>query len=114
MVRVELYRRRKDQALAGFRARGHSGYAAHGEDIVCAAISALTTVIVLGLEQRLGLEPSVVVDEASGFLSCELDLDALDDSIRVRSQDLLETLSLGLHEIEKEYPKHLIVKEVAL
>lgn len=81
---------------------------------MCAAISALTTVTVRGLEERLGLEPSVNVDEESGFLGCRLQLDALDDGLRLRSQDLLETLSLGLTEIEKEYPKHLIVKEVAV
>lgn len=112
MVRVELYRRRSDRALVGFRASGHSGYAEQGEDIVCAAISALTTVIVLGLEERLGLTPDVAVDEESGYLSCKLELDSLDEGVRLRSQDLLETLSLGLHEIEKDYPEYLIVKEV--
>jgi len=111
---VKLFRRRSDRAIVGFSASGHAGYAPHGEDIVCAAISALTTVIVLGLEERLQLSPEVNMDEEGGLLECRLDLDALDERMRLRSQDLLETLSLGLAEIQKEYPEFLKVKEVAV
>jgi len=109
-----MFRRRSDKAIVGFAASGHSGYGTQGNDVVCAAISALTVVTVLGLEERLGLSPAVKMDEESGFLECRLELDGLDEGMRIRTQDLLETLSLGLAEIQKEYPKYLKVKEVAV
>ena len=34
--------RRADGTLIGYRAQGHTGYAEAGQDIVCAAVSALT------------------------------------------------------------------------
>lgn len=82
--------------------------------MVCAAVSALTTVMVLGLEARLGLQPEIEVNEDLGVLSCRLDPAGVDSELWRRSQDLLETLSLGLLEIEKDYPKHLKVEEVAV
>lgn len=110
MVRIELFRC-EDGSLCGFRAEGHTGYAARGSDIVCAAVSALTTVTVLGLEQRLGLEPYVAVDEERGYLECRLDRERTPAEAWARAQDLLETLALGLNEIAKDYSSYVRVKE---
>lgn len=35
---------------------GHAGYAPAGQDIVCAAVSALTQTLILGLRQVAGME----------------------------------------------------------
>ncbi|MFO7319522.1 MAG: ribosomal-processing cysteine protease Prp [Limnochordia bacterium] len=113
MVRVTLHRRREAGDLVGFDALGHTGYAEHGSDIVCAAVSALTTVTVLGLQARLGLDPYVEVDEESGRLVCRLDPGAVDPGRWQRAQDLLETLALGLREIERDYRGYVAVEEVA-
>lgn len=114
MVTVELYRRETGGDLVGFRAFGHAGYADKGSDIVCAAISALTTVTVLGIEERVGLSVHVEVDEETGFLHCTLAGEMADKDRWQRGQDLLETLAIGLREIEKEYMGHILVKEVAV
>ena len=46
MVRIEVY---TDTAgrIHGFAAKGHSGFAPHGQDIVCAAVSVLLQTAVL-------------------------------------------------------------------
>lgn len=112
MVRVELARLRADGTLAGFVARGHSGFGYQGEDIVCAGVSALMTATVLGLQARLGLEPEVDIDD--GYLRCRLDREAIPPELWARAQDLLETMALALREIANEYPKNVRVEEVAV
>lgn len=113
MVKVTLFRRRGPGDLTGFEAAGHSGYAERGYDIVCAAVSALTTVTVLGLQVRLGLSPAVQVDEETGWLRCRLDPDRISPEVWERAQDLLETMALGLTEIAKDYADYVEVEEVA-
>lgn len=99
--------------MVGFTAHGHAGFAQRGSDIVCAAVSALTTVTVLGLQARLELNPAVHVDEEEGYLRCMLDRSEVPPSVWTRAQDLLETLALGLKEIAREHARHVRVKEVA-
>ena len=62
--------------LVGFDAHGHTGYADAGEDIVCAAVSALTQATVIGMQEEHA------------------------QSARV----LLETLRLSLSSICAQYP----------
>ena len=37
--------------ITGFTVQGHSGYASEGEDIVCAAVSAITQTAMMGLKR---------------------------------------------------------------
>ena len=48
MTRVTLFR--EGERIYGCRAEGHSGWGEEGEDIVCAAVSVLTTTCVNALE----------------------------------------------------------------
>ena len=45
--------RRADGTLIGYRSQGHTGYAEAGQDIVCAAVSALTQSTLNGLRSVL-------------------------------------------------------------
>lgn len=110
MVHIRLFRD-EDGDLTGFIADGHTGYAARGSDVVCAGVSVLTTVTVLGLQARLKLSPEVRVDHDQGYLECHLDR-RMPAELWVRAQDLLETMVLGLHEIAREHSKYVCVKEV--
>lgn len=114
MVWIELTRLRSDGTLAGFVARGHSGFADRGEDIVCAGVSVLTTATILGLQARLGLDPEVEIGEDEGYLRCRLDPEATSPELWARAQDLLETMALALRQIATEYPKNVRVEEVAV
>ena len=40
MIKVSIYKNDEGKMI-GFRLSGHAGYAEHGQDIVCAAVSAL-------------------------------------------------------------------------
>lgn len=83
-----------------FRAFGHTGYAVRGEDIVCAAISVLTQTAVIGLQEVVGVKPTVKVKD--GYLDCNLP-DDLDQHILAEAQLVMNVLYKGLQAIYQEY-----------
>lgn len=111
MIRVEFYRIRHGQGWQGFQVSGHSGFAAYGEDIVCAAVSALAQTAVLGVTEVVGLDCQVEIDEDDGLLLCLLP-EQLSPRDNGKAQLILEVLCKGLMAIEEEYAKHVSVKEV--
>lgn len=106
MVTVEVYKN-ADGRILGFRSTGHAGYGDYGHDIVCAAVSAITQTTVLGLLEHVGAEAAVT--QAPGRLECML---AEDEQSAEAVQALLATMALGLREVERQYPKHVRVRDV--
>ena len=93
--------------ISGFAVEGHAGYAAKGQDIVCAAVSAITQAALLGLTAHVGLNPEVEITE--GYLSCILTPGSEENPA---AQAILVTLALALHDIETQYPDRVRFKEV--
>lgn len=100
----------KNQKYIGFKAEGHTGFAAHGKDIVCAAVSVLTQNTVNALEYFIGLDNlEIKIDE--GNLEVNLDA-AMAQETEHDAQILIQALYLGLINLEDTYPKHLeVVKQ---
>lgn len=109
MTKVTFWYRTK--GLLGFEAQGHTDYAQHGEDIVCAAISALTQGTVIGLDEVVCVCTEVVRNDDEGYLKCMLP-DGLDNETWSKTQILLQTLLKSLESIEDEYPNYLSIEEV--
>lgn len=107
MVRVAF--RTTANGITAFWAEGHSGFAAAGEDVVCAAISALTQAAVLGLCEVASIAVSVVVND--GFLHCELP-GTLTDEQWHDSQVILQTLRKSLVAVAIEHEGFLTIEEV--
>lgn len=101
----------KDGSLTGFRAKGHSGFAESGEDIVCAAVSALTQTAYLGISELTDAE--VMIDQRDGELHLELK-PGVSPEARNKAELILGTMLLGLRAIEENYTGYLkiIKKEV--
>lgn len=95
-----------DGLRTGFLMRGHAGFAAHGQDIVCAAVTALAETAVLGLRDALGIP--VDVTRRDGYLECHLP-DRLAQDLRERADLVLHTMELGLLDIAEDYGRHLKV-----
>lgn len=89
---------RTDGYISALRVQGHSGTAPHGEDIVCAAVSALAQTALLGIGKHLHRDVDWHV-LASGDLYLKLK-SAPDDL----TQAILETARLGFVEIAKANP----------
>ena len=90
--------------ITRMRVIGHAGAAPHGQDIVCAGVSALTQSAVLGLESHLNRKLSLTV--AGGKLDC-----ALVEEPDCLSEAILSTMLLGLKEIAKLNPKSVRIEE---
>ncbi len=91
------------------KAEGHSGYAASGSDIVCAAVSAVVQTAVLGVERVAGCEAE---SRKGGALLEARFARPVDDAGRwAKAQAILETTLLGLREIEEGRESYVRVIE---
>ncbi|MDF2874253.1 MAG: Cysteine protease Prp [Sporomusa sp.] len=103
MITVTLIRD-NNQAIKGFMVNGHAQAAPHGQDIVCAGVSALTQSSIMGIERHLRREINLVQDR-SGL---KIELAGQPDSLTAA---VFETMLLGLTEIAKLYPKSVRIIE---
>jgi len=97
MVEVKVFWE-PDGKISGFEATGHSGTAAHGEDLVCAGISSLTQSALLGVGEYLNREVDYSV--VSGDLYVKL-MDEPDEL----TEAVFQTMLLGIRNIEKIAPE---------
>lgn len=95
----------ENEKIYGFRVKGHSGYAKKGEDIVCAAVSALTETALLGIGKHLKRRVDYEVKSGNLFMFLK---EAPDDF----TEAVLETMLLGLEETEKLSPEFLRIKKI--
>ena len=102
MIRLTLHW--KGDAITGFECTGHAGFAEEGSDIVCAAVSILTTTCVNALETVAGLTPHV--SAASGKMIL-----ALPDGGGHDAQVILKTMRQGLKDLTNAYPDYVLLKE---
>ena len=104
MIKIEIFKNR-DGKISGYEVTGHSGTAARGKDIVCAGVSSLAQTALLGIGEYLHREVEYSV--ASGKLCMKLK-GAPDDL----TEAVLQTMLLGLMEIEKLSPRVVRIKRV--
>ncbi|MFH1454499.1 MAG: ribosomal-processing cysteine protease Prp [Armatimonadota bacterium] len=104
MLEITFFKR---TYLYGFEASGHASFAVEGEDIVCAAASALLQSTLLGLKKILKISGRTKIKK--GYLLFILN-EGLSQVKIEKSQLLLETLYESLKEIKKQYPKYIKIK----
>ena len=78
--------------------KGHAGYADHGQDIVCSAVSVLVINTFNSIEQFTDDAFSSEAAEDGGYLAMSFPEDISD-----KSKLLLDSMILGLDEIQKQY-----------
>lgn len=101
MITVQL-KRTADGLYEGYIVTGHAEYDAHGKDIVCAAVSAVTLTAAVGLRDVLGC-PGIYRNEP-GHLEV-----ILAQPPSTETQAVLATMVAGLVEIAHQYPTYLTV-----
>lgn len=90
MIKVTFYQNKKKEYV-GFQLKGHAGFAEYGQDIVCAAVSALSINTVNSIESLTDDEIEVKTDEKLGLLSLKFL-----SPVSSGSQILIDSLSLGI------------------
>lgn len=103
--------RHSDNAIAGFEISGHAQYAKHGEDIVCAGVSAVTVGTVNSIEELTG----VVMDSEMkhGFLDAHLP-SHVEPEAQEQVQLLLASMVVMLTSIECSYGKYIKIQNVII
>jgi len=82
---------------------GHAGAAKAGENVVCAAVSALVQTCANALEKVAGVTPVTRVDEQKALIA--LELPETEGQQERDAQTILRTTVLGLTDISHEYPQ---------
>lgn len=104
MINISIYKngmQRTEKVVVS----GHAGYARHGEDIVCAAVSVLAQTILIGLVEVL--KQDVRYEISDGYLEFSLENKNNNDSINA----LLDTFELGIENLLQEYGSYLKLKK---
>ena len=107
MTRCEFYT--EEDRITGFCISGHSGYAEAGQDIVCAAISAVVTMAEATINDVCGAKAKVRVKEEDARISLTLPA-SCDEEESV--QAVLAGMMLTLCSMRDDYPDYIEVLEV--
>ncbi len=100
--------KKRNSAYESFVSSGHAGYAVEGQDIVCAAVSALIINTVNSIE--CFTDDQIQAEEKDGYLSFRFQ-----KPITERGTLLMDSLLLGLTEIARDNNNRYLtvkVKEV--
>ena len=108
MITIKIARN-KDDEIISFSLNGHAGYSENGKDIVCAAVSAVTNMTLIGLGEKLKLNIKFERNEG-GYLKVELPENISSDDMRI-AQFLLESLVTEYLDIEANFGKYVLVNE---
>ena len=107
MTRCEFFT--EDDRITGFSVSGHSGYAEAGQDIVCAAISAVVTMAEATINDVCGAKAKVRVKDADNRITLTLPT-SCDEEESV--QAVLAGMMLTLVSLAEDYPENIEVLEV--
>jgi hypothetical protein len=106
MVEVTFFRDGSDR-LTGFSAHGHADFADAGDDIVCAAVSAVLQAAALGLTEHA--RAAMTTRRDAGVLELTWGNGERD---RESVAAIAATAELAVQQIAARFPKHVRVKRV--
>ena len=107
MTKCEFFT--EDDRITGFSISGHSGYGEKGNDIVCAAISAVVTMAEATINDVCGAKAKVRVKEEDARITLTLPA-SCDEEESV--QAVLAGMLLTLCNMRDDYPDYIEVLEV--
>ena len=99
MITVTVTRENGDPV--GFTVKGHANMGEYGEDLVCAAVSAIVQTAILGITEVCHISAGVSIEE--GETTCILSQDANPDEIQ-SAGIVFNTMIRGLRSIQASYP----------
>ena len=107
MTRCEFFT--ADERITGFSVSGHSGYAEAGQDIVCAAVSAVVGMAEATINDVCGAKAKVRVKEEDARITLTLPA-SCDEEDTV--QAVLAGMMVTLLSLQEDYPDFIEVLEV--
>ena len=112
MTRVIFYRR--DGIIYGFREQGHTGYGESGDDVLCAALSAMTMLIINTAEIAYASDVEYTIDEKTTDIKLIIRGALPEYSVDEKKQFALSGLLTGyyyqLNDLTEDYYDYLEVE----
>ncbi len=113
MTRITFFKR--NGRFYGFKETGHAGFAEEGEDIVCAALSAMTMLIVNTVEVSYGTDVEYTIDEDTTDVTVKipsvLDVTPENEAASFAVCGLLQGYYIQLMDMLEDYYDYLSVEE---
>ena len=114
MTKITFFKR--GGVYYGFKETGHSGYADAGQDIVCAALSAMTMLVVNTIEISYATDVEYVIDEDSTDVTVSVP-SILEDTgdnahIKFAVSGLIQGYFMQLMDMLEDYYDYLSVEEI--
>ena len=103
MTEITIYRN-ENHDVEGFTCSGHAGYSEFGSDIVCASISVLVINTINSIETFTSVAYVCEADEETGDIDFRFT-----EEISSDASLLIESMILGLREIQNEYGKKFLI-----
>ncbi len=103
MIRIRI--KGSSPEIEGFLIWGHAGFAAYGQDVVCAGVSAIATTALLGLVELLSEDVCYRI-LPQGLIYCRL-AKALPPPKARDAQVILATMVLGLEAIRQDHQGYI-------
>ncbi|MBQ7779422.1 MAG: ribosomal-processing cysteine protease Prp [Clostridia bacterium] len=114
MIKVTFFKR--DGVYYGFKETGHAGFDDAGKDIVCAAVSAMTMLVINAIEVSYESNVEYSIDEDTADIEVRvpsaLPENSDDETKRFAVSGLIEAYSLQLIDMLEDYDEYLDVNEV--
>ena len=103
MTQITIYRK-QNRDVERFTCSGHAGYSEYGTDIVCASISVLVINTINSIEAFTSVSYICEADEETGDIDFRFTDDVSSDAAL-----LIESMILGLKEIQNDYGKKFLI-----
>ena len=116
MTKLTFYKR--DGVFYGFEENGHTGYGNEGDDVLCAAISAMTMLIINAIEVTFASNIEYTIDEATTDIKViahgALPEHEDDERKRFAISGLIEAYYYQINDMIEDYYEYLEVNEIEL
>ena len=103
MTQITIYQNQNHE-VERFTCSGHAGYAASGEDIVCASISILVINTINSIETFTSVPFLCEANEETGDIDFQFT-----EEISPDASLLIDSMILGLKEIQNDYGKKFLI-----
>ena len=102
MIKIAFFEN-EEKIIDGFEFKGHAGFADSGNDIICAAVSALVFNTINSMERFTSCDFVIEQNEKKGHIYFRLKENPDHDA-----ELLLNSLKLGMEKIQESYGKKYI------
>ena len=114
MTTITFYK--TDGIFYGFEEQGHTGFAESGEDILCAALSSMTMLIINAIEVSYASTVDYTIDEKTSDIrliaKAALPEFEEDERKRYAVSGLIQAYFFQLMDLIEDYDEYLDVREV--